>query len=160
MTHFRCPSSSISHLISLHPPPFHPTLADKASSPLSTSHTLALPPMSSTPQPTLTPQQARLAAANRLKARDKFAAQSSSAAAAGPSSGPGTANANARIDGRGNAGGGNANANATAGSSSSSLVNRAQAGPANSRNAVEGQAVDAPLRRDPGLVSEEILKYL
>lgn len=99
--------------------------------------------------PTLNPQQARLAALNRLKARDRFAAQSSSAAPAS-GSGPG--------------------ANAAAGSSrhggaqqpqhqqqqqQQSLVNKAQNGPANSRNGVVGQEAEAPLKRDSSLVSHD-----
>lgn len=85
--------------------------------------------------PDLNPQQARIAALNRLKARDKFAAQSSSSVPNGQA-------------GQG-ANGAGTSRNGGAGPS---LVNKAQAGPANSRDAVKGQEVEAPLKRDSSLV--------
>ncbi|GFZ52113.1 DNA repair protein rad14 [Saitozyma sp. JCM 24511] len=81
--------------------------------------------------PALTPSQARLAALNRLKAKDRLTAPTAP-------TGPGSSRdgANAHRPGQG-------------------YVNKPVAGPSSSRNALAEQSQDkageAPLRRDPGL---------
>lgn len=85
-----------------------------------------------TTAPALTPDQARLAALNRLKARNKLAASASSSNTVGPSNGN-----------QGNAG--------------PAYVNRREAVPSSARNMVQQQAEadkakPLPLRRDPSLV--------
>lgn len=104
---------------------------------------------------TLTPQQARIAALNRLKARDKFAAQASSSSSGGGAghNGNGTGNANGSGNGAGSSRIGGAPPQ------QQSLVNKTQAGPANSRNAVKGQEAEAPLKRDSSLVRLSIPLY-
>jgi hypothetical protein len=88
--------------------------------------------MSTSAQPALTPAQARLAALNRFKAKEKL---SSANAVAGSSR--------------------NAVGSATGGPN---YVHKPAAGPATARNIVAAQQaaseVQAPLRRDPGLVSQ------
>jgi hypothetical protein len=83
--------------------------------------------------PALTPSQARLAALNRLKAKDRLTAATVPTGAAGSS----RDGANAQRPGQG-------------------YVNKPVAGPSSSRNALAEQSQDKagepPLRRDPGLV--------
>jgi DNA-repair protein complementing XP-A cells len=90
--------------------------------------------MSNPGVPPLPPSQARLAALNRLKAKDRLTAPTSATTAGGSS----RDGANARGPAQG-------------------YVNKPVAGPSSSRNALAEQSQDksgeAPLRRDPGLVS-------
>lgn len=85
-----------------------------------------------TTAPVLTPDQARLAALNRLKAKNKLTANTTGGNSAGPSNGN-----------HGNAG--------------PAYVNRREAIPSSARNMVQQQAEadkakPLPLRRDPSLV--------
>lgn len=93
--------------------------------------------MASAPQPQLTPAQARLAALNRLKAKERLtaaSAQSTSTPGAGPST--------SRNGQNGQNGGG--------------YVNKPSNVPTTARNMVQAQSEakkdEAPLRRDPSLV--------
>lgn len=90
-----------------------------------------------TTAPALTPDQARLAALNRLKAKNKLAASTSSSNTVGPSTGN-----------HGNGG--------------PAYVNRREAVPSSARNMVHQQAEadkakPLPLRRDPSLVGRLFL---
>lgn len=93
---------------------------------------------------TLTPQQARIAALNRLKAREKFTSNSAGEASKSGSGLSTTSTSNNAQKGGNEAQEGKGN----------NYVNKGNTGPSTSRNAVQGQKLDeAPLRRDPGLVS-------
>lgn len=92
--------------------------------------------MASAPQPQLTPAQARLAALNRLKAKERLAAASAqSTSTSSPGAGPSTSR-------NGQNGGG--------------YVNKPSNVPTTARNMVQAQSEakkdEAPLRRDPSLV--------
>lgn len=100
--------------------------------------------MATAPQPQLTPAQARVAALNRLKAKERVLASNTPASTPGAGPGPSTSR-----NGQNGAG----------------YVNKPSAVPTTSRNMVQEQSQakgkeDAPLRRDPSLVSHRSLPML
>jgi DNA-repair protein complementing XP-A cells len=99
--------------------------------------------MASAPQPQLTPAQARLAALNRLKAKERLTAPSAPQSTSTPGAGPSTSR-------NGQNGGG--------------YVNKPSNVPTTARNMVQAQTDakgkdEAPLRRDPSLVGLQTHSY-